>query len=618
MFKDKAVLFILSGFLILLILLVYTAIDGYGGADSFQHYMISRYSWKHPLLFLDHWGKPVFTLLSSPFSQLGYKGLLFFNVLITLLSALFVYRIAAKLNKEYTALSALFFLAMPMVLLVAVSALTEPLFGFVLVFSVWLFSEKKYLFSVLLLSFLPLVRSEGFVVFPVFALALLLNQNWKYIPLLAVGGFVYSLAGYVAFDDFLWLVNRSPYKMENGLYGSGPWYHFVMHYEIIFGIPVVMLLFFGLWLYVPKSITWLKDENNILRIVIAGSFAAYFVAHSYVWWKGTGGSLGLERVIAGVCPLAAIIAFDGYCFIQERTKKYFSPNWILFLLVVAMIKNTSGKVLPDLKQDKKSNLMKQTAEWIKAQPGLVNQRLFYYNPQIAFLLDKDIFDRSQVEQLWGLIDVNQPLLWLEDGQYLVWDSHFGNNEGQTPLDKLLHKQNVKILKRFYPEEQGELVLGGHTYEIFVLGKQSGWKDTLIEIIPDSISALGLMKNKNFSVSNEQMYVDVVEHNFADLSNSELVYLDVEIKYPAEKTLNKDELIFVLDMNCIGHLLKYDATDLSYAQTENTDKVVRKRYMLPPLTAECGVVKTYFWNRNKVDMPTIKAEVKVVHVPQNPY
>ena len=614
---NKVLAFILFIFSIVLITLVFTTTDGYGGADSFQHYMISRYSWKHPHLFLDHWGKPVFTLLSSPFSQFGYKGSLVFNVLITLLSSFFVYRISVKLNKEYAGLSALFFLAMPMVMLVSVSALTEPSFALVLVLSVWLFSEKKYFGAIALLSFLPLVRSEGFVVFPVFILALFLQKQWKYIPLFAVGALLYSLLGLIAFDDFFWLINRNPYKMESGLYGSGPWHHFIMSYEIIFGIPLTIFLVIGLWYYVPKNIKWLQQENNILRILIIGSFAAYFVAHSYVWWKGTGGSLGLERVIAGVCPLAALIAFEGYCFIAERVKNYFSPNWILLLLFIAIAKNTSGKVLPDLKQHEKSYMMQQTADWIKSKPELINQRLFYYNPQIAFLLDKDIFDRAQVEQLWGLIDANHPLLWLEDGQYLVWDSHFGNNEGQTPLDKVLHKQNVKILKRFYPEEQGEQVLGGHTYEIFVFGKQSGWRDTLIEIIPDSNSTLGLLKSKSLSVSKELEYVDVFEHNFADLSNSELIYLELEIKYPAEKVLNKDELIFVLDMNCNGRLLKYDATDISFSQTENTDKVLRKRYMLPPLTKECGTVKTYFWNRAKTDLQNIKVEVKVLHVPQNP-
>jgi hypothetical protein len=611
---NKVLGFILFFFSAVLLALVFNT-DGYGGADSFQHYMISHYSWKHLHLFLDHWGKPVFTLLSSPFSQFGYKGALLFNVLITLLSALFVYRIAVKLNKENAALSALFFLAMPMVLLVSVSALTEPLFALVLALSVWFFSDKKYFVALVLLSFLPLVRSEGFVVFPIFILALLLQKQWKYIPLLLAGSLLYSLVGFIAFDDFFWLINRNPYLIESGLYGSGPWYHFIMHHEIIFGIPVAILLLIGLWFYLPKNIKWLKEDNNILRILIVGSFAAYFIAHSYVWWKGTGGSLGLERVIAGVCPLAAIVAFEGYCFIAERVKNYFSHVWLLLLFLLLIFKFGIPVLQNEFTQQHEQKLMKEVAEWIKSKPELINQRLFYYNPHIAFLLDKDIYDRSQVEQLWELVDENDPLIWLQDGQILVWDAHFGNVEGKTSLNKLLHKQNVKILNHFVPDEQ-YFAFGGSLYEVFIFEKQSGWKDTIIEIIADSNSALELLKSKSFSVSKKQMYVDVFEHDFADLSNSELVYLDVEIKYPVEKTLNKDELMFVLDMNCNGHLLKYDATDLAYAQEENAEKILRKRYMLPPLTTECGTVKTFLWNRTKTELGGIKVEMKVLHVPQN--
>jgi multisubunit Na+/H+ antiporter MnhE subunit len=76
--------------------------------------------------------------------------------------------------------------------------------------------------------------------------------------------------------------------------------------------------------------------------LIAGSFLAYFVAHSYVWWKGTGSSLGLERVIAGVCPLAALIAMEAYCYIELKTRKYFSHVWILVLLFIAIIKTSFG------------------------------------------------------------------------------------------------------------------------------------------------------------------------------------------------------------------------------------------------------------------------------------
>ena len=50
--------------------------------DSVQHYLISKYAWQHPVLFLDHWGKPLFTLLSSPFSQFGMEGMKVFNLIV--------------------------------------------------------------------------------------------------------------------------------------------------------------------------------------------------------------------------------------------------------------------------------------------------------------------------------------------------------------------------------------------------------------------------------------------------------------------------------------------------------------------------------------------------------
>ena len=49
--------------------------------DGIQHYQIARYAWQHHELFLHSWGKPLFTLLSSPFAQLGIWGMTIFNAL---------------------------------------------------------------------------------------------------------------------------------------------------------------------------------------------------------------------------------------------------------------------------------------------------------------------------------------------------------------------------------------------------------------------------------------------------------------------------------------------------------------------------------------------------------
>lgn len=601
-------------FSLLLVLLVLLTTDGYGGADSFQHYMISRFSWKHPKLFLDHWGKPVFTLLTSPFSQFGYKGLLVFNVLASLLSAWFVYKLSVKLKSENPALSIFFYLAMPMVILTSVSALTEPLFALFLVASVWLFSEKKYTLSILLLSFLPLVRSEGFVVFPVFFVALMLNRKWVHALLFPFGILVYSIVGYFVFDDFLWLLHQSPYKMETGIYGSGPWYHFMRNSWFIFSTPITILGLVGVIYYIPQNINWLKNETNILKLLIAGSFVAYFAAHSYVWWKGTGGSLGLERVIAGVCPLAAIIALSGYNYLSRILKKMIvSPLWFQLLIFIFVIKSCIDVIRGNLQQGVEQKLMTDAAQWIKSQPGMVDQRIFYFNPHITFLLDKDIFDSEKVHQLWGIVDENEPLLWLRDDHYLVWDAHFGSNEGQSPIEKLLHKKDVKILKRFYPEEQFK-VMGGYNYEIFILGKESGWNDSLVTVEPDSGSIFSGLIDKKFDVKNSDEFINVFEEDLHAFSNSEVVYLEINLKFPEGKLPNKDALLFVLDTKCNGNTLVYDVADLGSANNENGSLTLSKKHLLPPITDECGIVKSYFWNREKTELNGIDVGVKLIHVP----
>jgi ABC-type cobalt transport system substrate-binding protein len=43
----------------------------HAGADDLFHTEIAKYSWKYPHLLFDHWGKPFFTLIASPFAQFG-------------------------------------------------------------------------------------------------------------------------------------------------------------------------------------------------------------------------------------------------------------------------------------------------------------------------------------------------------------------------------------------------------------------------------------------------------------------------------------------------------------------------------------------------------------------
>ena len=42
--------------------------------DDVSHFLMARYAPWHPKLFLDIWGRPLFTLLYCPGSQLGLTG----------------------------------------------------------------------------------------------------------------------------------------------------------------------------------------------------------------------------------------------------------------------------------------------------------------------------------------------------------------------------------------------------------------------------------------------------------------------------------------------------------------------------------------------------------------
>ena len=70
------------------LLLLSDSVYGFYGADNVAHYQIARFSFRYPELFLDLWGKPVFTTLLAPFAQLGFKAAKGYNIMISVFTLL--------------------------------------------------------------------------------------------------------------------------------------------------------------------------------------------------------------------------------------------------------------------------------------------------------------------------------------------------------------------------------------------------------------------------------------------------------------------------------------------------------------------------------------------------
>ena len=166
----------------------------------------------------------------------------------------------------------------------------------------------------LVISLLPFVRFEGFIIFPPFILILLLNKRFKDIPLLFSGYFIFSIIGYFAFNDLLWLIHKNPYSgSASAIYGHGSLFHYLSKAPYIIGTSNALLVILGIIYLVVNSIIYhtrrKEGSTDFAFLILAGgSFLSYFIAHSYVWYKGAGNSLGLLRIMVAIIPLAVLLA----------------------------------------------------------------------------------------------------------------------------------------------------------------------------------------------------------------------------------------------------------------------------------------------------------------------
>ncbi|HEX2899147.1 MAG TPA: hypothetical protein VHS96_05430, partial [Bacteroidia bacterium] len=243
--EKRLVLLGLCAYFVVSLCIAITSSGTYDAGDSVMHYQIAHYAFVHPDNFLSHWGKPFFTLVAAPFAAMGFWGMKLFQCLLALGTGWLTYQNARMLRFRWAWLAPLFVLAAPEFFLSQLSGLTEPFFAFVLTLGVFGMLHGKPLPAAIALSLLPFVRTEGFLLLPVFGLILLLRKEWKAIPLLTLGTLVYAILGGIFLSDFLWIWTQNPYADQTLNYGLGGWLHFPEKYLFVVGIPIYALTLAG-------------------------------------------------------------------------------------------------------------------------------------------------------------------------------------------------------------------------------------------------------------------------------------------------------------------------------------------------------------------------------------
>ena len=301
--------------LFLSLVLAFCTQNTYDTGDSIQHYLCSRYALTHPQLFLDSWAKPLFVLLTVWPAQAGFVGIMLFQCVVVAASAHLAYRIAVQLRLPMPWLAVPLTYAAPDYFLMQFSGLTEPLFGLVLVAGVALAVQARPSWSAVVLSWLPFVRAEGFVLLVVWAVYLLAVGHKRRLPLLALGFVVYSLVGWLVLGELGWVFGRNTYGTGQANYGHGEWLHFIKHLPGWLGWALLPLFVVGMaWGAVALlRPAWRRRPAQwpAELLLVYGSITAYIMAHSIFWALGLFKSFGMTRVLAALTPLAAVVALRG-------------------------------------------------------------------------------------------------------------------------------------------------------------------------------------------------------------------------------------------------------------------------------------------------------------------
>jgi len=436
-----------------------------GGQDSWNHYLYARFAPSHPELFADQWGKPLFTLIASPFAQFGIEGIYILNILCMAFGAWLLYLTARRLNFKMPWLVSVFFLLQPVVFGNIISALTEPLNAFVLCLALYWLASLRYVPAAVLVSLFPFFRSEGIILWSVVFIFFIIRSRWKPLIWLFSGTLMLSLAGAVYSGDPFWILTHNPYfraEIENRFQiGHGDFMHYLHAQRQIWGIAVTAMSALAIaWLlahvvYLVQRKTP-EEKSRFCFWVVAPMFLAFFLVHSWIWYKGSFGSHGLLRVFLLTAPLTALLAqyaADKILLIDVNAVKRI---FIICVITALFIGGYAGSSTPYPWQSKPSIAafpgepqIDDALSFIERQ-GFKKEVLVHQLPWLNAQLGLDPWAKPEVAQtffIWS-IDKRPGQDWMPDSCVVLWDNFHARRDSPMTLDDMRKLSQYKELAYF--------------------------------------------------------------------------------------------------------------------------------------------------------------------------
>lgn len=411
--------------------------------DSIYHYLYAKYAPFYPELYFDHWAKPLYVLLASPFAQFGFIGVKTMNFLLVHFTLVVTFRIVNIWNKDSPSIVLLVLFCMPLYYILTFSGLTEPLFAFLLSVIIWLWLRRKIFWAVIFISFLPFVRSEGLFFIGIFGMLILFKKQWKYLPFLLLGSLFYGVMGATTHGDILWVFEKVPYAKLSSTYGEGDFLHYFEQLIYVVGVPLYILFWVGV---LNQMLRVVKDGITEYTYLVYGSVLAFFIAHSVFWYFGVFNSMGLKRVLLAIVPLMAIICLDGFnvlrnvtSFVSYRFSMIFS---MLLVVSIVVFPFTDNKAAIDFQEDmqlsEKQMFMQQIGTIIISDSLLSEGRLVTAYPYACEVLNVNCFEPKEK------VFLTKPQLEeLSENDIVIWENWF------APVEQGVYKDDLRDLKQLF-------------------------------------------------------------------------------------------------------------------------------------------------------------------------
>ncbi len=527
-----------------------------------MHFFLAQVSWYKPDEFFNSWGKPLFTTLSSPFAQFGFNGMIAFNLLLFAASVVIGWKILKqwKVSPWIAALFPLILLTATDVIVTNIGGHTEPLFNFCLILAAYLFVRKRFIWFAVVVSLMPLARSEGELVIILSLITLVVQKQFKAIPFLASGILLFSIFAWFHFGEFDYYFTHGAYQADNDIYGNGQWYDYLKNYHFWLGEGGLLIGVSGL---VMAAILLFKKqlgtEQFSLWFIGLGTFGGVVFIHSYFWATGQYASAGLTRIATQGMPLFILLclsAIDKAWFLKKRRILIGVTTIAMLICIRHVVRNNYFPVrafgLNVAILESKSFLDNQS------------QKIHAFHPLVAFIMEsnpKANIPSNPVKQYEPYPPFNEQLGdIIHEGEFIVRDSHFGPREACMPRSVVDSNENIVLVAEYISPEQVD------TLQVYQYVKKEhqvapSFKDHRLKI--DSLQAF-----------NGQEFIMLM-----DTTIKEAQHLDFAVE------TSRKGVHFVVD---IDEGTIYDGTELIENRTTyKSIKVKANKH-----------VKIYFWNPDR--------------------